>query len=257
MSAELVGLATQVATTAAQTLRAEAGRHGGTNKSSASDWVTDVDKAVEERLVADLLAARPDDSVLGEEGGAVSGTSGVRWILDPIDGTTNFMLDHPGYSVSIAAEVDGRVEVGVVCDARLDELFVATLGGGATRNGTPIGVRAVTALEHAVIATGFSYLADRRTRQLAALADVLARAGDIRRMGSAAIDLCSVACGRVHAYFEHGLNVWDYAAGALIAAEAGANVRLPDPDDPADLLVLASTPDIDAALRTILDAHHV
>jgi myo-inositol-1(or 4)-monophosphatase len=194
-------------------------------KTSGSDLVTAVDRAAEAQIVETLLGHRPDDGLLGEEGASRPGTSGVRWIIDPIDGTTNFVLGHPGYSVSIAAEVDGTVVAGAVADPVHGDLYEAVIGGGARCNGRPMRVRVTDRLERAVVATGFSYLPHRRHDQAQVLTTVLPEIADIRRMGSAALDLCSVGVGRVDAYYELGLNEWDLAAGALIAAEAGAAIR--------------------------------
>lgn len=191
-------------------------------KSTLTDMVSEVDRAAEALIVDRLLAARPDDGIVGEEGTDRPGTSGVCWVVDPLDGTTNYLYGLTGFGVSIAAEHDGAVVAGVVLDVVRDELFAATLGGGATRDGARITVSAATHLGSALVATGFSYASDRRARQAAVLLDVLPQVRDIRRFGAAAVDLCSVACGRVDAYYEAGLAPWDLAAGGLIAAEAGA-----------------------------------
>ena len=193
-------------------------------KSSASDFVTEVDRAAEELIVGRIRAARPDDAILGEEGASVEGTSGYRWVIDPIDGTTNFIHRHTGFAVSIAVERAGETLAGVVLDVMQGELFSAVRGGGATRDGAPITISGATELSSALVATGFSYDRELKRRQGAVIAGLLPQIGDIRRMGAAAVDLCSVACGRVDAYFERGLKPWDYAAGALIATEAGAEV---------------------------------
>jgi myo-inositol-1(or 4)-monophosphatase len=196
-------------------------------KSSPVDVVTAVDTACEELIVGRLLAARPDDGFLGEEGSSRAGTSGVRWVVDPIDGTVNFLYGFPAYAVSIAAEVDGQVQAGVVVNVATGEEFTATAGGGA-RLSSPfhpepevlVGSRPAS-LEQTLVATGFGYRVEQRRAQGAVVAELLTRVRDIRRAGSAALDLCSAAAGRVDAYYELHLNPWDYAAGALIAAEAG------------------------------------
>ncbi|MFP5371079.1 MAG: inositol monophosphatase family protein [Actinomycetes bacterium] len=196
-------------------------------KSSPVDVVTQVDTACEELVVARLLGARPDDGILGEEGGARRGTSGIRWIVDPIDGTVNFLYGLPAYAVSIAAEVQGRVVAGVVANAATGEVFTATAGGGArlTSPGRPdpalLSGSRPASLEQALVATGFGYRVEQRRAQGAVVAELLTRVRDIRRNGSAALDLCSAAAGRVDAYYELHLNPWDHAAGALVAAEAG------------------------------------
>ena len=196
-------------------------------KSSPVDVVTAVDRASEELVVGRLLAARPDDGVMGEEGADRTGTSGVRWIVDPIDGTVNFLYDLPAYAVSIAAEVDGEVRAGVVLNVATGEMFTATSGGGAHASSParPEPVRLTgsrpMSLEQTLVATGFGYRVEQRRAQGAVVAQLLPRVRDIRRYGSAALDLCAVAAGRVDAYYELDLNTWDHAAGGLVAAEAG------------------------------------
>jgi myo-inositol-1(or 4)-monophosphatase len=191
-------------------------------KSSLTDMVSTMDGASEEHIVGGILEARPDDGIVGEEGTDHAGTSGVRWIIDPLDGTTNFLYALPAYAVSIAVEVDGVVVAGVVADPSHRETFAATLHGGATCNGKPIACSDARVLAHALIGTGFSYEPDRRARQGDVVADLLPRVRDIRRFGAAALDLCWVGCGRLDAFYEKGLQPWDLAAGALIAREAGA-----------------------------------
>lgn len=228
---ELRDLASTVAADIADYLRDEVVvGHQPDTKSSSTDFVTAIDRESERRIVEAITAVRPDDAFMGEEGTDTPGTTGVRWVIDPIDGTTNFVHAHPGFSVSIAAEIEGRVVAGAVADPMHDQLFEAVHGGGARCNGEPIAVTTETDLSKALVATGFSYDPDRRRRQAEALMTILPRIADIRRMGSAATDLCGVAIGRVDASFEIGLNHWDLAAGALIAAEAGAVVRLPGDD---------------------------
>jgi myo-inositol-1(or 4)-monophosphatase len=196
-------------------------------KSSPVDVVTAVDRASEELVVGRLLAARPDDGVMGEEGADRTGSSGVRWVVDPIDGTVNFLYDLPAYAVSIAAEVEGVVRAGVVLNVATGELFTATSGGGAFASSPsrpePVrltGSRPVS-LEQTLVATGFGYRVEQRRAQGAVVAQLLPRVRDIRRYGSAALDLCSAAAGRIDAYYELDLNPWDHAAGALVATEAG------------------------------------
>jgi myo-inositol-1(or 4)-monophosphatase len=223
-------------------------------KSSATDMVTEMDRAAEQRIVEGLLGARPDDGMVGEEGTDRTGTSGVRWIVDPLDGTTNYLYGLPGFGVSIAAEADGTVVAGAVLDVIRGELFSATLGGGATRDGAAIRPSSCAELPVALVATGFAYDAGRRRRQAAVLVEVLPRVRDIRRFGAAAVDLCSVACGRVDGYYERGLAVWDLAAGALIAAEAGAVVTGFDGGPPVAGAVVAAAPGIAEELRALVVA---
>jgi myo-inositol-1(or 4)-monophosphatase len=196
-------------------------------KSTPTDLVTDVDRATEAWLLARLAERRPDDAVLGEEGGATEGNSGVRWLLDPIDGTVNFVLGLPEYAVSVAAEVDGEVVAGAVFAPATGVLHEAVRGGGARRHepgsGPEIlhGPRGVP-LDRAVVGTGFGYDPARRSAQAAVLAKLIDRIADIRRIGAASLDLCAVAAGRLDGYFEVGLNPWDWGAGLLVAREAGA-----------------------------------
>jgi myo-inositol-1(or 4)-monophosphatase len=208
--------------------RSTSGRPDTDAKSTSTDLVTAVDRASESWLVEQIAADRPDDAVLGEEGGGRPGTSGVRWVLDPIDGTVNFVLGLPQYAVSVAAEVDGRVVAGAVCNPVSRELFRATLGGGAWLDvdgtGQALGGPRTVDLERAVVGTGFGYDRALRERQGQVAARLLPRVADLRRMGSAALDLCALAAGRLDAYFEVGLNPWDRAAGGLVATEAGCVV---------------------------------
>ena len=199
-------------------------------KSSATDIVTDADRDDEAFLVAELARRRPGDAVLGEEQGATTGAgTGVRWLLDPIDGTVNFMLGYPQFAVSIAAAVNGVTVAACVANPSTGWLFRAVIGGGAhlDRPGHPsvrlAGPRAV-ALAEAVVATGFGYDGARRARQGQVVGALLARVGNLRRSGSAALDLCAVAAGWVDAYYEGPLGEWDVAAGLLIAAEAGVGL---------------------------------
>jgi myo-inositol-1(or 4)-monophosphatase len=257
--AALRDLGLRVATDAAVRVGARAGARDlrVTTKSTVTDPVTEVDQEVEALIVASLLAVRPDDGVLGEEGADRPGTSGVRWIIDPIDGTVDFMYGIPGCNVSIAAEVDGVVVAGVVVDPLHGDTFAAVRGGGATRNGHPIGCTGVADLGLALVGTGFGYDPVERTRQASVLAHVLPRVRDIRRIGAAAIDLCWVACGRLDGYYERNLKTWDWAAGALVAQEAGATVGTvgdrPLPDGLPEATIVASGPALFAPLRSLLE----
>ena len=223
----LVRLATEAAREAATFVRAavRADEHITSSKSSKTDLVTETDRATERLIVERLLRERPEDGILGEEGGGSPGTSGVTWVIDPIDGTTNFVYGLPGFNTSIAASLDGEVVAGVVVDPLRDELFSATLGGGAACNDEPIACRPLADLSHTLIATGFSYLPERRVAQADVVHGLIGEVRDIRRLGAAALDLCYVAAGRVDGYFESGLQPWDLAAGGLIAREAGARVE--------------------------------
>ncbi len=223
-----------------------------TTKSSSVDLVTAADKAAEALIIEGLLASRPSDGILGEEGGERPSQSGVRWIIDPIDGTTNFVYDAPDYGVSIAAEFKGEIVAGVVYQPATRTLFEAVLDGGARRNGVDLAVNPANELATSLIATGFGYLADRRKDQAQVLLAVLPRVRDIRRLGSAALDLCFLAEGRIDAYYERGLNAWDLSAGVLIAAEAGATVGNLRGGKPDTGFVLAAPPDLFNPLRDLL-----
>lgn len=253
---ELLALAQRVAVEAgalAQRMRADAVVDRQT-KSSLTDYVTEADRAVERAIIEGLLSDRPNDAVLGEETTARAGSSGVRWIIDPIDGTTNYVYGIPAYAVSIAAERRGRIVVGVVHDPSAGATFAARRGGGATLDGSPITCSDREELATALLGTGFAYRAERRAGQAAVLVHLLPRVRDIRRFGSAALDLCAVACGRLDAYYERGLQPWDLAAGWLIAAEAGAVVGDLDGGDPSERATVAAPPALFGPLVELLVA---
>jgi len=195
-------------------------------KSSPTDVVTEADRAVEQLIHRRLFEARPGDGFVGEEGASSSSSSGVTWVVDPIDGTVNFLYGLPVYAVSIAARIDEQVVAAVVLDVARRECFTATRGGGAFVDGVPIVVRAVVPLSDRLVLTGFSYERSTRVLQAQAVARLLPDVRDIRRLGSAALDLCYLGAGRADAYVEEGLNDWDLAAGGLVAEEAGATVTL-------------------------------
>jgi myo-inositol-1(or 4)-monophosphatase len=240
----------------AEVFGADAGTDGDVavqSKTTPTDPVTIVDTETE-RLLRDRLAQlRSGDDVLGEEIGgptAAAAVGAVTWVLDPIDGTVNFVYGIPSYSVSVAAQVDGVSVAGAVADVVGGRLYSAATGLGAhvtDADGTrPLRCSAVDDLSLALVGTGFAYSTRRRTVQAELVSKILPVVRDVRRIGSAALDLCMVAAGRLDAYYEHGLHVWDAAAGALIAAEAGARVVLPEPQDPDRnaALVLAAGPGI-------------
>jgi myo-inositol-1(or 4)-monophosphatase len=216
-------------------------------KSSPIDIVTEADRVCEELIRERLLGARPGDAFIGEEsvgeeGDDVSSGSGVTWIVDPIDGTVNYLYGLPHYAVSIAASRAGQVLAGVVRSPVPGDEYAATLGGGATRNGVPLRVRSNPPLDEALIATGFSYESAIRARQARAVARMLPQVRDIRRQGSCALDLCAVASGQSDGYVEEGSHIWDHAAGGLIAAEAGATFEVWTTTADRDLVVCAPTP---------------
>jgi myo-inositol-1(or 4)-monophosphatase len=227
-SGELLAIAVRVARDAAATarrMRDEAITDVQT-KSTDTDVVTAADRAVERQVVDALRRERPGDAVLGEEYGdsAAPQPGPVRWILDPIDGTVNYLYGLPLYAVSLAAEVNGVVVAGVVRNAATGDEWTATLGGGAWRGDRRLTGSDRTTLDQTLLATGFGYDPARRAHQGRVLAGLITRVRDIRRFGAAALDLCMAAEGSVDAYFEKGLNPWDHAAGGLVALEAGLRV---------------------------------
>ncbi|KOV79143.1 inositol monophosphatase family protein [Nocardia sp. NRRL S-836] len=195
-------------------------------KSTSTDVVTAADRASEQLVRTRLSESRPGEPVLGEEeGGSV--LPGLTWVVDPIDGTVNYLYGIPWYSVSIAAQLDGESIAGAVFEPATGRMWTAARGHGAFLDGSPLRVSAATDLSLSLLGYGFAYRPERRQRQAEAWAAMSTRVRDMRRAGAASLDLCSVAAGRLDAYAEHELGRWDWAAGALIAAEAGAVVRLP------------------------------
>ena len=229
LGGELLALAVESATAAGGLLLEGRDRAPAevATKTSLTDMVSELDRASEDLIVRTILSARPDDAVLGEEGGwSGPDTSGVRWVVDPLDGTTNYLSGFPAWCVSIAAEVDGVATAGAVHDPVHGETFSAVRGGGARCNGRVLRVAGAPTLAVALVGTGFSYDADSRARQGEVVARVVPCVRDVRRAGAAALDLCWVAAGRLDAYYERGLQPWDWAAGNLVATEAGAVVTL-------------------------------
>ena len=204
-------------------------------KSSRTDMVSDADRDAEAAITALLGAERPDDGLLAEEGSESEGCSGRRWVIDPLDGTTNFLYGLPAWAVSIALEDGDGAAVGVVLDPVRDELFSAVRGEGARLADERLVVSGCDALDRALVATGFSYEPEQRAIQAKVLLRVLPLLRDIRRPGSAALDLCSVAAGRVDGYYERGGQRWDWAAGSLVVTEAGGQLR-DLPGEPAGLV---------------------
>ena len=226
----LLDLGLEVALEAAELVRVRRreGVEVAATKSSPVDVVTEVDRASEQLIFDRLMTARPGDGFLGEEGASASSDTGVVWVVDPIDGTVNFLYGLPHYAVSIAASVDDQPVAGVVVNVVSGETFTATLGGGSYLDGRRLSVGwdgQPPPLSQRLIGTGFNYVADVKEHQTLAVSALLHEVRDIRRLGSAALDLCSVAAGRVDAYVEEGLNPWDMAAGGLVATEAGARLE--------------------------------
>lgn len=208
-------------------------------KSTPTDVVTHTDMASESLIRTELTQRCPGSTIVGEEAGRQSGSNDVGWIVDPIDGTVNFLYALPVVSVSIAATIGGQVVAGAVTDVATGETFAASLGNGATSNGSPISCGAVDKLSQALVGTGFAYDAPSRALEAQLLTEVLPACRDIRCMGSAALNLCWVACGRLDGFYERSIQTYDYAAGALIAAEAGATVEVPAENE-TDLTIAAS-----------------
>ncbi len=222
-------------------------------KSSQVDIVTAADKAAEALITADLSRQRPDDAIVGEEGTSKEGTTGLTWFIDPIDGTTNFFYGLPGWVVSIAVGDSAGIGAAAVFDPVAQEMYAAHRNGGATLNGEPLHARTTTEeLAQALVGTGFSYVAEQRQQQAELLIELLPQVRDIRRLGSAAKDLCMVARGAYDAYFEAGLNQWDLAAGWLIASEAGARVEFLTPPEAERPLLLGSAPQLFDQLSAII-----
>ena len=251
----LLGLAVRGARAAGEQLLEAFGRRatGVDTKSSATDPVSDADRA-SERLLLDLVASeRPDDGILAEEGGSSGSASGFTWVIDPLDGTVNYLYRIPVWCVSVAVEDAEGTVVGVVHDPNRDETFTAVRGRGASLNGAEISVSRVEELGTALIGTGFSYEAEARRVQAEWVSRVLPRARDIRRAGSAAIDLVSLACGRLDGFFEAPMEPWDKAAGLLIAREAGATAsELPPPCPGLSPGLIAANPTLHSRLRELL-----
>jgi myo-inositol-1(or 4)-monophosphatase len=237
-------------------LRAEGVEVAGT-KSSDIDIVTRADQAAEALIKSRLLGARPDDGMVGEEGDELPGTSGVVWIVDPIDGTVNYLYGHPHFSVSIAAEVDGQIVAGVVVAPALDLEYVATLGGGAACNDRPVRPRTVVPMAERLVATGFSYEQPARAREAAYMARLLPRVRDLRRLGSCALDLCGVAAGTLDAYVEEGPHIWDHAAAGLVVLEAGGILEVARSPGGKRLLICASRDGFAEFRAAVVDAGFV
>lgn len=263
--ADLLDLARETALTAAELIfrRRREGVKVAESKSAPEDIVTFADRESEELIRSLLADARPNDAFFGEEGTASTGTSGLTWVVDPIDGTVNYLYDIPAYAVSIAV-VEGepdpntwRALAGAVANPAADELYTASAGGGS-HLGSHFGSRQLrvttgTPLSLALVGTGFSYDSGRRAKQADAVSYLIRQVRDIRRIGSAALDLCGVAAGRLDAYYEKGLKPWDHAAGALVAAEAGARVAGLHGAPASRALTIAAEPGLFDQLEPILD----
>ena len=247
IAGEAARLATRMRTEAIDDVR---------TKSSGTDVVTAADTACERLIRSRLAQLRPGEPVLGEEDGLSGGSgSGLRWVVDPIDGTVNYLYGLPWYAVSIAVMRDQLPLAGAVVEPASGRVWSAHAGGGATLDGRALHVSDAARLDLSLVATGFSYRAERRALQGGLAAALLTRVRDIRRLGSAALDLCAVAAGWVDGYYEHAISPWDWAAGALIAEEAGAVVHRPIPGarfGQAGDAIVAAAPGIATALTDAL-----
>jgi myo-inositol-1(or 4)-monophosphatase len=260
LHAELLRLAREAAHRAGALLRdgRPADLGVAATKSSPIDVVTEMDIAAEKLITGFLSEHRPEDGFLGEEGASSEGTSGVRWVIDPLDGTVNYLYGLPTWAVSIAAEQDGETVVGVVAIPMRGETHSAVRGHGARATGAWEGERALTCrpappLDQALVSTGFNYVTEVRTHQAEVARRLIPLVRDIRRGGSAAVDLCDVACGRLDGYYERGLNAWDHAAGDLIAREAGALTGGRPGERPGRDLTVAATPGVFEPLQRLLE----
>jgi myo-inositol-1(or 4)-monophosphatase len=256
--AELLDVAIEAARAAAAELTTRFGHRAREvqTKTTPTDLVSEADVAAEAAIREVLAARRPDDSVLAEEGGLTGSSEeaeSIRWVVDPLDGTVNYLFGIPAFCVSVAAECESEALVGVVFDPVREEWFTATNSGPATLNGETIQGTDRADLERAMVATGFGYDSSVRERQAAVVARVLPRVRDIRRVGAAAIDLAWCACGRFDAYYERGVQPWDVAAGSLIASRAGLAVRrLPPSAEDAPGIVVAPAGLIDELFALVL-----
>jgi myo-inositol-1(or 4)-monophosphatase len=255
MTDDLLELAVTAARAAGVLLRERFSvpRTGVDTKSSLTDMVTDADRAAEALIKEGIHSERPDDAILGEETGEARGSSGLRWVVDPLDGTTNFLFGIPHWAVSIACEDADGAFVGVVYDPLRDELFSAKRGGGATLNGSPIAVTDAADLARALVGTGFSYDAEERAAAAALLPTILPRVRDVRRAGAAALDVSWVGAGRLDGFYESGLAPWDAAAGTLIVLEAGGRIDVMPALGPSGTGLIAAGPLIFDDLRDLID----
>ena len=248
LAGELLDLARKIAQSAGELLVNRPLSFDINEKSSARDFATQMDHASEKLIVESILSARPDDGIVGEEGASRESTSGITWVIDPIDGTVNYFYNLPGWNISIAARDSDGVLIGVVYAPTLNSLWHAIRGGGGFLNGRPIHCSNNSELSDSLLATGFSCQPAERVRQAGVIADLIPRVRDIRRNGAAAVDLCHVASGAVDGYFETGLKEWDLAAGGLIAREAGALVTGRNGTTPGEEMVIAAGPALHAIL---------
>jgi myo-inositol-1(or 4)-monophosphatase len=250
---DLLALATQIAQRAGELLSQRPVAFDLNQKSSAVDFATQMDIASEKLIVDSILAKRPDDGIFGEEGSDRTGSTGITWVIDPLDGTVNYFYGMPGWNVSIAVKDGDGVQVGVVYAPTINGLWQGVRSGGSTYNGASIACNDPITLDRALIATGLSYDIAKRTEQAELLSRLIPRIRDIRRNGAAAVDLCMVAMGALDAYYELGTKEWDHAAGGLIAQEAGARVTGRHGGAPNEAMVVAAGPSLHAQLLVEID----
>lgn len=248
---ELLSLALRIGKEAAAMLMDRPAELEVTTKSTAIDVVTQMDIRAEAFIVQELMAARPTDGIVGEEGADRPSTSGITWVIDPIDGTVNYLYNLPGWNVSIAAKDEHGSLIGVVTAPSINSTWSAIRGGGAFFNGAPIRCNEPISLDRALLATGFQYDTAHRAPQIAHLSKALPQIRDIRRNGAAAVDICHVAMGALDGYYEHGLKEWDWAAASLVATEAGA--RFGRYGQAPYMMTLAAGPSLYTELETFLE----
>lgn len=251
---ELLTIAESIALKAGELLKKRPSKFELDQKSGVFDFATQMDHESEKLIVSEILLARPDDGLIGEEGANKESKTGITWVIDPIDGTVNYLYDIPGWCISIAAkDKDGGV-VGVVYSPATNSLWKATRGGGAFLNGAPIRCNEPVALNRALVGSGFAYDLERRKVQAQFIAKLLPEIRDLRRLGACAVDICHVASGTLDAYFEAGVNEWDHAAAGLIATEAGAKVSVQSGIwNGQKQLVIAAGPTLHAALHEAIE----
>lgn len=252
---ELLTIAESIALKAGELLKKRPSKFELDEKSGVFDFATQMDHESEKLIVSELLLARPDDGLIGEEGASKESKTGITWVIDPIDGTVNYLYDIPGWCISIAAKDQHGGVVGVVYSPATNSLWKATRGGGAFLNGVPIRCNEPVALNRALVGSGFAYDLERRKVQAQFIAKLLPEIRDLRRLGACAVDICHVASGTLDAYFEAGVNEWDHAAAGLIATEAGAKVSVQSGIwNGQKQLVIAAGPTLHAALTEAIES---
>lgn len=260
---DLRSIASEIAKKTGEKVAGKIGEHHQvTSKSSATDLVTEIDEWSEKKITDYITSHRPDDEIICEEGTYIQGKNNIRWFIDPIDGTTNFVYGHPGFSISVGVEIDNETKVGAIYAPLLNELFSASSTHGTTRNGKTVEVSKTKELSSALIATGFSYKSELRATQARNLIGILPKIRDIRRMGGAAFDLASVACGRVDAFFEYGLSPWDISAGHALINNAGGVMMTINPSKSknsknSEVNVLKSSSEISEDTITVAASKHL